>query len=191
MIIEGAGQRQTVTTDDFGQLLGHAAAGSLYGYGDQGRFSKRLSSDIAVASDQAVSADISLTTASSNNLDVIGRTTGQTSGNGAKFNISSSTINTLTQAQILIRNTPDLTQVVNELPGITIPHATTNPNQSFIIRGLRYESKTTLDGHPVSSGTGGTFLTNYASAPIFSGVDVYKGGGFERPDLRRSRRRHR
>jgi hypothetical protein len=171
--IDGAGQHQTVLTDDQGNFTASLPPG-LYTVTVSKNGYQSGASDVAVTSGQSVSASVSLSAISLSNLTVIGRTSSST-GNAAKFNISSSAFASLSGDQIQIRDTPDLTQVVNELPGITIPHATTNPNQAFLIRGLRYETRAEIDGHPVSSGTGGTLLTNYASAAVFDGVEIGKG----------------
>ena len=176
VLIDGPGTHQTTTTDDSGNFTFSLAPGLYTVTVNKGGY-QTGTTEVTVAPGTGVNVNVALTAASLNNLNVIGRTTSV--GGGAKFNISSAQTQTLTQAQILVRNTPDLTQVLNELPGITIPHATANPNQSFQIRGLRYETKTELDGHPISSGTGGTFLTNYTSAAIFGGVDVLQGAGRE------------
>ena len=181
VLIEGSGQRQSTTTDDSGNFTASLPAG-LYSITVVKGGYQTGSNDVTVTSGQSINVGVSLTTASLNSLNVIGRTSSSGNANNAsKFNISSTPTQTLSQTQILARNTPELTAVLNELPGVTIPHATTNPNQSFVIRGLRYETKVTLDGHPVSSGTGGTFLTNYAAAAIFGGVDVVKGAGLNGP----------
>jgi hypothetical protein len=179
VVIDGSGQHQTTATDNAGNFSASVPPG-LYTLSIIKGGYQTGSSDVTVAAGTPVSVNVALTQASLNNLNVIGRTT--SSGNsGAKFDISSSPSSQLSQAQILDRSTPDLTSVLQELPGVTIPRATSNPNQSFIVRGMRFETKTTLDGHPVSSGTLGMFLTNYASAGIFSGVDVEKGAGLTGP----------
>jgi hypothetical protein len=180
VLVDGAGQHLAATTDSTGSFTFNVAPGVYDVTVTHGGYQTATAS-VTVTSGTSVTATIAMTAASLNNLNVIGRTSSVNSGNAAKFNVSSETTQTLSQSQILARNTPDLTQVVNELPGITIPHATSNPNQSFIIRGMRYETKTELDGHPVSSGTGGTFLTNYTAAAIFGGVDVLKGQGLNGP----------
>ena len=180
VLVEGAGQRQSTTTDDSGNFSVTLPPG-LYTVTINHAGYQTGSTEVTAAPGTSVSISVALTAATLNNLNVIGRTTSNTTGNAAKFNISSTPTQSLSQTQILARNTPDLTAVLNELPGVTIPHATSNPNQSFIVRGLRYETKTELDGHPVSSGTGGTFLTNYTAGPIFGDVDVLKGAGLNGP----------
>ena len=181
VLIEGSGQRQSTTTDSSGKFTASLPPGLYTITVIKGGY-QTGSNDVTVTSGESINVNVALTAASLNSLNVIGRTSSANAGgNAAKFNISATAQQTLTQTQILARNTPELTAVLSELPSVTIPHATTNPNQSFVIRGLRYETKVTLDGHPVSSGTGGTFLTNYAAAPIFGGIDVVKGTGLNGP----------
>ncbi len=175
VVIDGAGQHQTVTTDDSGNFTANLPAGLYTVTVAKGGY-QTGSSDVTVAPGTSVSVNVALTPATLSNLGVIGRTS-STAGAAAKFDISSTPTQTITQDQILERDTPDLTAVLQELPGVTIPRATSNPNQSFVVRGMRFETKTTLDGHPVSSGTLGAFLTNYTASGIFSSVDVVKGAG--------------
>jgi hypothetical protein len=174
-------QRQTTTTDDSGDFTVSVTPGLYTVTVTKGGF-QTGSSQVTVTPDTTVNVNVALTTANLSNLNVIGRTTSSGSGNAARFNISASPQQVVTQQQIIQRNTPDLTSILQELPGVTIPRATSNPNQSFIIHGLRYETKTLIDGHAVSSGTGGTFLTNYTAAPIFGGVDVATGMGLNGPE---------
>jgi len=174
--IDGAGQHVVVTTDGSGAFTAPVPAGIYTITVNKGGF-QTGTTEITVAEGSTTTVNVALTTASLNNLNVIGRTTSGGGANAAKFNVTSTTVSAVTAAQIKARNTPDLTEVVSELPGITIPHATSNPNQGFVIRGLRYETSVTLDGHAVDSGTSGQFLTNYAASGIFGGVDVVKGGG--------------
>lgn len=169
-------QHLTTTTDNSGNFSTSLTPGVYTVTVTKGGF-QTGTSQVTVAPSSSTAVNVGLTAASLSNLNVIGRTTSNGSGNAAKFNISSTPQQIVSQQQILVRNTPDLTAVLQTVPGVTIPRATSNPNQSFIIRGLRYETRTEIDGHPVSSGTGGTFLTNYSSAPIFGQVDVEKGGG--------------
>jgi hypothetical protein len=178
--LDGSGQHQTTTTDNSGNFSISVAPGVYTVTVVKAGF-ETATSDVTVAGGASVSANIALTQVSLNNLNVIGRTTSAGGSNtGAKFNISSSPIQTLSQQQLTIRQTPDLSNVLQELPGVTIPHATSNPNQSFVIRGLRAETGTTIDGHPINSGTGGAYLINYTAASIFGGIDVVKGA-FEGP----------
>ncbi len=180
VLIQGGGQRLTVTTAADGTFTAPVPPG-IYTITVTKAGFQTGTTDVTVAAGAATSVNVSLTTASLSTLNVIGRTSSTTQANSARFNVTSTSISTINADQLRARNTADLTAMVQELPGITIPHATSNPNQGFVLRGLRYETVTELDGHPVSSGTSGTFLTNYASSQIFGGVDVLKGGGLDGP----------
>jgi hypothetical protein len=140
------------------------------------------STDVTVLAGSPVTANVGLSEASLSNLQVIGRTaSGGGTNNQARFNVSSSSDSQINRAVIENRITPDLTPLVNEIPGIDVYHSATNVNENFIVRGLSYETKTTLEGHPVSSGTGGVFYTQYTASGLFGGVDVLKGAGIGSP----------
>ncbi len=181
VLFASGSQHQTIMTNDAGSFNVTLPPGLYTVTVVKGGY-QTGTSDVAVVAGSGVTVNVSLSPATLNNLNVIGRTVSSGSGNAAKFNISSSSTASLSAQQILIREQPELTEAVNELPGMTIVHGpTSNVNEDFIIRGLKYETQVTLDGHPVSSGTFGTFLTNYANAAIFGGVDVVKGGSLNGP----------
>ncbi len=178
--LDGAGHHLVATTDANGTFVLSPDPGIYSVTVNKGGF-QTASTEVTVAAGARVALSITLTSASLSTLNVIGRTASSVSGNAAKYNVTSTPVNTITAAQIQARNTPSLAQVLQELPGITVAQQASNPNQAFIIRGLKYETTVTIDGHPVSSGTLGQFITNFTPAQIFGGVDVLKGGGLDGP----------
>ncbi len=173
--IQGNGVNKTVTTDATGAFSFSVAPG-LYTINVNHGGYQSASNDVTVV-DVPLTVNVQLVTATSDNLTVIGKTTAASTNNTAKFNISSSAQSSLNQAQIVDRDTPNLSPLLNELPGININHSSSNPNQYVLVHGFGVETKAELDGHPVSSGTGGTFLTQFMQAGIFGGVDVAEGFG--------------
>jgi hypothetical protein len=179
--VEGSGLRKSTTTDANGAFSIDVPPGEYTITVNHGGY-QTGSSDVVVSPGAPLTVNVALTESNLSNLQVIGRTSTNLGGNtGAKFNISSSAQSTLSAEQITIRDVPNLAPVVNELPGININHSASNPNQYFTVHGFSVEVKNTLDGHPVSSGTGGTFLTQFMQAGIFGGVDVEKGMGLNGP----------
>jgi len=175
--VQGSGSSKSATTGADGAFTFTLPAG-LYTISVNHGGYQTGSSDIAVSAGQSISVSVQLVESTLSNLTTIGRTSTTVAGNtGARFNISSSEMATLNQQQITERDVPNLAPVVNELPGIDILHSASNPNQDFLVHGFQYETKDELDGHPVSSGTGGTFLTQFMSAGIFGGVDLAEGFG--------------
>jgi len=178
--IAGNGARTSVQTDANGNYSFSLAPGFYTISVIKGGY-QSASSDVTVLAGTPVMANVILVEANLSNLQVIGRTSGSGTRNQARFNVSSSSDAQINSQVIENRTTPDLTPLVNELPGVTVAHSATQPNENFIVRGLSVETKTTIDGHPVSSGTSGTFLTQFMSAPLFGGVDVLKGAGLNGP----------
>jgi len=115
VLIEGAGQRQTATTDDSGNFSLSVPPGVYTVTVNRGVY-QTGSTQVTVAPGTSVNVNVALTAATLSNLTVIGRTSSTTSGNAAKFNISSTPTQSLSQAQLVARNTPDLTSVLQELP---------------------------------------------------------------------------
>jgi hypothetical protein len=139
------------------------------------------STEIATTSGETTRANVSLSEASLSNLSTIGRTSTSYNNVGTRFNISSSAQTTLSSAAIQERDTPALTTLLQEMPGITASQSATNVNNNFIIHGLGVETKTTIDGHPVSSGVSGTYTGNYTGSGLVGGVDVLYGAGLNGP----------
>jgi hypothetical protein len=131
--------------------------------------------DVVVVGGERISANITLNVASLSNLNVIGRTSSRSTRNAAAFNVSSNAAPSVDVETIRERNTPDLSQIVQTIPGVTITDSATNVNHQFVIHGLSTETRLTLDGHPVSTGISGQFITNYAGSGLFSSVDTYQG----------------
>lgn len=131
--------------------------------------------DLVITSGDSVRAAITLTVASLSNLSVIGHTSTTSTRNAATFNTSSNATPSVSVNTIRDRNTPDLSQIVQTIPGVTISNSSTNVNHVFLIHGLGTETRITLDGHPVSTGISGQFITNYAGSGLFAGVDTYQG----------------
>ncbi len=131
--------------------------------------------DVVVGGGESIKANITLTVASLSNLNVIGRTSTTSTRNAATFNVSSNAAPSVGVQTIRERNTPDLSQIVQTIPGVTITDSATNVNHQFVVHGLSNETRLTIDGHPVSTGISGQFITNYAGSGLFSAVDTYQG----------------
>ncbi len=131
--------------------------------------------DVVVTGGDTIKSKITLPVATLNNLRVIGSVSASSTSNSATFNTSSNASPSIGVETIRERNTPDLSQIVETIPGITITDSATNVNHQFVIHGLSTETRITLDGHPVSTGISGQFITNYAGSGLFSSVDSYQG----------------
>ncbi len=107
------------------------------------------------------------------------------------FNTGTSAINVVSSAQFQDQAQVQVTRVLNQIPGIQIsypggsanaavPGAITFPN----IRGaLSYETASLIDGHPVSVGTYGDYVTTFLNSFMFQNVELIKGPGAMAPEV--------
>lgn len=131
--------------------------------------------DVAVTATGAV-LTVALQEANLSSLRQIGRTS--TTANRAPFNVSEAAVNVLPPIEITLRQQPNLTDTVADLPGVVATRSfSATPNTNFAVRGLSLQTRVTIDGHPVSSGIAGAWNTNYAISTIFQDVEVAKGTG--------------
>lgn len=137
--------------------------------------------EVVAAGGNTVTVTVGLTESSLENLEVIGKTSTNATGNAAKFNISSTPTATLSQAVIQERDVPETGKLVSTLPGVVLTSNSSSVINNFRIRGTTAEGKTELDGHPVSSGTSGTFVASFIDSGLIGGVDVLKGAGLNGP----------
>jgi outer membrane receptor protein involved in Fe transport len=177
--IDGNSIHRTVRTDAKGAFSFNVPAGLYTLAVDRGGYQSGQS-DIAVVAGTPLTVNVSLTEADLSNLSVIGRTTSN-ANRAATFNTSSTASSSVGSDIIQARDLPDITEIGDQLPGVSIEGGSTAPNKSFVIRGLDVESRVTIEGHPVSSGVFGTYFTQYAASGIFQSIDVLKGAGLNGP----------
>ena len=150
-------------------------------------------SDDSVTINNGATADVRLVRPSLSSIQTIG--TVRSSGNGGPaFNTtpaSESIINAQAfqdQGDIGVRN------LLDETPGIVVSvsngsanggvrGAITYPN---IRGGLSYETASLLDGHAVSVGKYGDYVTSFLNSAVFQSIEVVKGPGALPPTINRS-----
>ncbi|HEY5258742.1 MAG TPA: carboxypeptidase regulatory-like domain-containing protein, partial [Candidatus Baltobacteraceae bacterium] len=145
--------------------------------------------DFAVIAGTTGTLNASLTaqTLTSLNLQTIARVSAR---RGTSFNTSTASVNVVSAQQFADNGSPQVTRVLNSIPGVQIslpsssgngavPGAITFPN----IRGaLSYETASLIDGHPVSVGKYGDYVTTFFNANMLQGAEVIKGPGELSPE---------
>ena len=157
-----------------------------------GGFTETHADDIAVVA-AGTNLDARIAHPSFSSLSTIGRVT--TNGRrGPAFNTGASAEAVITaqtfqdQGDIAVRN------LLEETPGIVVSvsngsanggvrGAITYPN---IRGGLSYETASLLDGHPVSVGKYGDYVTTFLNSQLFQSVEVEKGPGSLPPTISRA-----
>ncbi|HEV2262510.1 MAG TPA: TonB-dependent receptor, partial [Candidatus Rubrimentiphilum sp.] len=107
------------------------------------------------------------------------------------FNTTPASVNVVTSQTFIDQAQPQVMKVLNETPGIvasfpqtsangSAPGAITFPN----IRGaLSFESASLIDGHPVSVGTFGDYVTTFLNPFMLQNIEVVKGPGADAPEV--------
>lgn len=173
----GAGTRTTATTVEDGSYQLKVPPGVYSLSVSKGGYQGASTDGVTVGA-VAVTADVTLNDANLQSLQVIGRTSSTASSNRSNFNISESSVSTLPNLEIGVRQNNNLTDTVATLPGVFASRTfSATPNTNFVVRGGALQTRVTVDGHPISSGIAGQWNTNYAVSGIFNDVEVVKGAG--------------
>ena len=147
-----------------------------------------VESDFAVAAGVAQQVAIRVHTSTLTSLRTIA--TVRSTGRGT-FNTTSAAVNAINPQVFKDQAQPQVTRVLNEIPGTQIslpqtsangavPGAITFPN----IRGaLSFETASLIDGHPVSVGTFGDYVTTFLNSYMLGTTEVIKGPGAMAPQV--------
>jgi hypothetical protein len=170
----------TVHTDGSGHFTITVPPGFYTVVVDHGGY-QTSSTELAVTAGTTTTANVTLQETTLSTLTTIGRTSVSASNAGGRFNVTSSAASTVTMQDFQEHDSPAITNVINDMPGINASESATNVNNNFLIHGLGNETKVTLDGHPVSSGVSGTYTADYTGSGLIGGVDVLYGAGLNGP----------
>ena len=172
---EGGGRTYSATTRNDGTFSITLPPG-LYSVAiNHGGF-QTAQNEVAIPAGGNVTISVPLADQSLQSLQVIGRSS--VSFNRTPFNVSESAVSTLPSVDIDLRQSPNITDVVATVPGVVASRTfSSTPNTNFVVRGGALQTRVTIDGHPISSGTVGQWNTNYANSMIFQSAEVVKGAG--------------
>ena len=144
--------------------------------------------DFAVAAGQSQRVEVRMHSATFSSLRTIA--TVRSLGRGT-FNTSTASVNVVTAQTFQDQGQDQVTRVLNQIPGMQIsfpassasgavPGAITVPN----IRGAgSFETATLIDGHPVSVGDYGDYVTTFLNSFMLQSVEVIKGPGAMSPEV--------
>ena len=145
--------------------------------------------DVAVVAGTPVSLNVQLAAPTLSSLRVIGST--RTTFSRSTFNTSPASVNVVSAQTFIDQGQPQVTHVLNQVPGLVIslpatsgngaaPGAITFPN---IRGGLSFETASLIDGHPVSVGAFGDYVTTFLPSYMLGSVEVVKGPGASAPEV--------
>ena len=101
------------------------------------------------------------------------------------FNTTPAAVNVVSSAAYADQGAVQVTRVLSQVPGVQISFPSSGANAavpgSITVPNIRgagsFETATLIDGHPLSVGTYGDYVTTFLNAYMFSNTEVVKGPG--------------
>jgi outer membrane receptor protein involved in Fe transport len=145
--------------------------------------------DVAITAGTPVTLNVQLAAPTLTSLRVIGST--RTTFSRATFNTSPAAVNVVSTQTFIDQGQPQVKTVLNQTPGIVISLPATSGNGAAagaitfpnIRGGLSFETASLIDGHPVSVGAFGDYVTTFLNAFTLGSVEVIKGPGAAAPEV--------
>jgi outer membrane receptor protein involved in Fe transport len=179
----------SVSTDSQGNFsLGDVVPGIYSVTASKAGYQTATAPDLTVLGGETESVTVTMNAINFQSLRTISSV--RASGRGT-FNTTPAAVNTVSSQQIHEQGATQVMQVLDETPGIVAslpsssanaatPGAITVPN---IRGGLSFETSSLVDGHPVSVGTYGDYVTTFLNPFMIGNVEVIKGPGVAAPDV--------
>lgn len=162
-------------SDGSGAFHAHIAAGTIAIVATRGGF-RPTDDEYLVAAGGTGTVVIVMQEATTTSLNVIGRVA---SSRNTALSMATAAITSLGVSTIADRSSTNLIETLPALvPGLTLARFNSaTPNNFFAIRGGFYETRIEIDGHPLSSGTFGSWNVNYSNPFTFGDVEISRGPG--------------
>ncbi len=153
----------------------------------KGGYTAAVQNDVILLGGQTVNLAVRMSAITFSSL----RTIASVRTGAHALNTSAASVNEVTTSTFINQAQPQVTRVLNQIPGIQIsfpsnsanaaaPGAITVPN---IRNATSYETASLIDGHPISVGQYGDNVTTFLNAFMFSAIEVVKGPGADAPEV--------
>jgi len=175
--ITGPAGSQTLKTDPNGHFSVSVSPGIYSISINKGGFQTLTADDVVVATQSVNNAVYTLADATSSTTREIGRTS--TRSGPTPLNRGVTAQSTITADEIGSFASANLDYQITDLPGVSLIQGNRSTLAYFNIRGSvnGIETRTEIDGHPLSTGVSGVYYTGLLNPGIFEAVDIEKGPG--------------
>ena len=136
--------------------------------------------DVAILAGQTLPLGVALVQADLSSLRTIA--TVSTGSRESSINTGAASNSYLPAAAIANLANPQVNDVLQHLPDVTIQRIGSQPDTTIVAGGVQpYETQVLIDGHPLSLGAYGVWLSEYFSSFLLSGVETQVGPGNTTP----------
>ncbi len=147
--------------------------------------------DIAVVNGAPQAVNVTLAQATMSSLREIGRVSVNTGR--STFNVSPASVSVVTAQTFADQAQPQVARILDQTPGVvsSLPGGVNNASPGAItfpnIRGaLSFETAALIDGHPLSVGQYGDYVTTFLNSFALQSVELIKGPGAASPTISRA-----
>ncbi len=182
-------QTYTATSDAQGRYALQVAPGVYTATVSRSGYQSGAEQDVAVTSSAPVDLNVQLVAPTLSTLRVIGST--RTSFSRSTFNASPASVNVVNTQAFIDQGQPQVKSVLNQTPGLVISLPATSGNGAAagaitfpnIRGGLSFETASLIDGHAVSVGAFGDYVSTFLNSFLLQSVEVVKGPGAAAPEV--------
>ena len=180
IVLTAAGRHLEANSDANGSFRFTTLADGLYQMQvNKGGYLSASAGDLAVFGGSTLTENVVLLEPDLSSLRTIAtvRTSAHSSINtstAAVTNVSAEAIQTLAN--------PQINEVLQEIPSLNLSRTSSAPNTSISLGGAQpYETQVLLDGHPLSTGRYGSWISQYFNSYLLGGIETEIGAGNTTP----------
>ena len=146
----------------------------------KGGYVPATQTNIAVFLGETVPLDVTMTQADLSSLRTIASVS--TSARGSSINTGAASQDYLPAAAIANLANPGVNDAIQRLPDAVIQRMGSQPDTTIVLGGVQpYETQVLIDGHPLSLGEYGVWLSEYFPSALLGGVETQVGPGNTTP----------
>jgi hypothetical protein len=168
--------RTSMTTDAQGAFKLTVAAGVYRITITKGGYVPATLNDLAVVGGGTQAIDVTMTLADLTSLRTIASVSTSSRTSAINTGAASSTFIPATEVSNLAN--PQINSVIQRIPDVVIQKQGSQPDTTIVVGGVQpYETQVLIDGHPISLGQYGVWLTQYFPSFLLGGVETQVGPG--------------
>jgi outer membrane receptor protein involved in Fe transport len=172
--------REETTSDANGKFtFAHVAPGIYRLQVNKGGYLSATADNLAVVSDDTISERVVLRQSDLSSLRSIGTVATSAS---SSINTGASAETIVSAQQLRNVDNPQMNEVLQQIPGLNLSRTGSAPNTSISLGGAQpYETQVLLDGHPLSTGRYGSWISQYFNSFMIGGIETEIGPGNTTP----------
>jgi len=181
--IEISGPTTTRTTSDANGRFSVTVVPGIYSVSvRKSGFNGATLADLAITAGAPSPLAVSLQPVDLSSLRTIGSVQSTSRSGGSAINTSAATADFLSGTAFQDEAAPQINDVLQHLPDVTLEHMGDEPDTYIIVGGAQpYETQTLIDGHPLALGQNGAWSSTYFPSYLLGGVETQAGPGNTTP----------